>query len=413
MRCSEACAISSPIVWAELIAPRFPILRDVLAAADRTFDHQRNTWKAGHVRIIQIIPTLDQAGAEKQMVALACRLPADQFDIAVCVLSRLGPLAEPLKQSGIEVTLIGKRSKLDPVALWKLRHYLVERKPDLVHTWIFAANSYGRLAARLARVPHIIAGERCVDRWKHWHELAIDRYLARFTDRIATNSQGVVDFYAERGIPREKFIVIPNGISLPDIATSTRAELLAELGLDHDVRLVGAVGRLWPQKRYIDMIVATDLLKSIRDDVHLVVFGEGPERTRLERLTHELRLTDRVHWMGHRSDVDRWLPHLDCFWNTSGYEGQSNALMEAMAWGIPVVVSDIPGNRDLVVNGESGLVFAVGDRAHLAALTRHILDDRELARRLGQAARKRMQDEFSVEHMVARYSELYRSVMEK
>ncbi|GIW94066.1 MAG: glycosyl transferase family 1 [Pirellulaceae bacterium] len=362
------------------------------------------------MRIVQIIPTLDQAGAEKQMVLLASRLPRDRFDVHVCVLTRLGPLERQLKEAAIEVTLIGKRGKLDPVAMGRLYRYLVRLRPDLVHTWIFAANSYGRLAARWAGVPLIVAGERCVDRWKSGYQLAIDRYLARFTHRIATNSQGVVDFYVQHGLPQEKFVVIPNGIEVPRAAGSSREELLRELGLPSGIRLIGAAGRLWPQKRYPDMIVATDLLKVLRDDVHLLVFGDGPERVRLERLTEELRVNDRVHWLGHRSDLDRWLPHLDCFWNASGYEGQSNALMEAMAWGIPVVVSDIPGNRELVTDGRTGLVFPVGDRTQLAALTRRVLDDPEWARQLGQAARACMLREFSVEKMVERYIRLYESM---
>jgi glycosyltransferase involved in cell wall biosynthesis len=163
------------------------------------------------IRIVHIIPTLDQGGAEKQLALLATRLPRDEFDVHVCILTRTGPLAEPLRQHDIPIHAIDKQWKLDPAAYWRLRRLLRHLRPDLVHTWLFAANSYGRQAAFACGVPRVIAGERCVDRWKVWHELAIDRHLARRTYRIATNSLGVVDFYVGHGITRDKFEVIPMG----------------------------------------------------------------------------------------------------------------------------------------------------------------------------------------------------------
>ncbi len=365
------------------------------------------------MRVLHIIPSLDRAGAEKQLMLLARGLPRGEFDVQVCVLTRLGPLVDPLREAGIDVVCIDKTWKVDPAAYWRLKREITRRRPDLVHTWIFAANSYGRQAARAARVPHIVASERCVDRWKSWHELAIDRYLARFTDCIVTNSSGVREFYAEHGIPAEKFVVIPNGILPPPPAATggTREELLAELGLPAHVRLIGAVGRLWPQKRYKDIIWAADLLTVIHDDVHVLVLGDGPERERLERFAEHVQVKNRVHFLGHRSDVTRFLPHFDVFWISSGYEGQSNSVMEAMSWGIPVVASDIAGNRDLVVHDETGFLYPLGDRAKLAGYTQLLLDDPARGQALGAAGRARMLREFSVEKLVERQADLYRRVI--
>jgi glycosyltransferase involved in cell wall biosynthesis len=378
------------------------------------------------LRILQIIPSLDQAGAEKQMVLLATGLARPEFDVHVCALTRLGPLAEPLREGGIAVESIEKRWKVDPAAYYRLRRLIQRLQPDLVHTWIFAANSYGRQAALGAGVKHVLAGERCVDRWKAWHELAIDRHLARKTDWIVTNSSGVRDFYVEHGLPREKFVIIPNGIRVADIPaamgqggatpgssrSAERQQLLEELRLPAHARLIGAVGRLWPQKRYKDLIWAADLLKVIRDDTYLLVVGEGPERERLERFREEVQIEDRVRLLGHRPDVPRILRQLDCFWLGSGYEGQSNSLMEAMATGIPVIATNIPGNQDLIEQGVSGFLVAVGDRAGFARWTNTLLDDQPLARKIAAAARDRMASQFSVERMVERYSDLYRQTLQ-
>ncbi|MBC7857135.1 MAG: glycosyltransferase [Pirellulaceae bacterium] len=367
-------------------------------------------------RILQIIPTLVRGGAEKQLTLLATGLARKGWDLHVCVLTHTGPLEEQLRQAGVPLTFIDKRWKLDPFAYRRLKREIQRLQPDVVHTWLFAANAYGRQAAFAAGVKHVVAGERCVDPWKGTTQLTIDRYLAKRTERIITNSSGVRDFYAGKGLPAEKFTVIPNGISPfapPAEQVVTRDQLLEELGLPQDARLIGAIGRLWPQKRLKDIVWSADLVKCVRDDGHFLIIGDGPQRRRLERYAEQASVPEMVHFLGERSDVPRILPHLDLLMLASGYEGQSNAIMEAMSAGVPVVASDIPGNRDLVVNGETGFLVDVGDRAALAQKALMILSDPELASRLGSAGRERMLCEFSIERMLERHEELYRSLCGK
>jgi glycosyltransferase involved in cell wall biosynthesis len=382
------------------------------------------SWAVGHSnvetatlgcklsRILLIIPTLDRGGAAKQLALLACGLKARGWDVHVCCLTRGGAWQETLAAASVPVTIIGKPWKLDPLAYFRLRRFIAELKPDLVHTWLFAANSYGRLAALSAGVKHVVAGERCADPWKRAWQLQIDRYLARRTERIVTNSAGVVEFYAQKGLPREKFAVISNGIEPHEPQASTsREDLLKELNLPAGARLIGAVGRLWPQKRYKDLIWAMDLLRCVHDNVYLLIVGNGPQRWRLERYASQVADEDVIQFLGERDDVPRILPHLSCFWLGSAYEGQSNAIMEAMSAGLPVVASDIPGNRDLVVDGETGFLVRLGDRAGFAARTSELLKNPEFAQRLGDASQQRVEREFSVARMIDRHEELYRSLL--
>jgi glycosyltransferase involved in cell wall biosynthesis len=318
-----------------------------------------------------------------------------------------------LQAHDVPAANIGKSWKIDPAAYYRLRRHIRRLKPALVHTWMFAANCYGRQAAWSVGVRHIVAGERCVDRWKAWHELALDRRLARITERIVVNSAGVQDFYVGHGLPSDKFVVIPNGVERFEPGGGlSRGQLLAELNLPEDARVIAAIGRLWPQKRIKDLIWAADLLKVIRNDTHLLVIGDGPQRWRLERFRDQVEIRDRVHFLGQRDDVPRLLPHLDCLWLGSGYEGQSNAIMEAMAAAVPVVATDIAGNRDLVKPGETGYLAPVGDRAGFARFTNLLLNDPELAQRLGRAGQKRIREEFPVEKMVQRHVALYRQLVE-
>lgn len=364
------------------------------------------------IRVLQIIPSLDRCGAEKQLTLLATGLPRDRFDVHVCALTRGGPLEQPLREAGIPLTIIGKSWKIDPLAYARLRRLIVRLRPDIVHTWIFAANAYGRWAARSAGVPHVVAGERCVDRWKHGLELALDRYLARHTQRIVTNSSGVRDFYAAHGIAADKFVLIPNGVP-PHVQNEPkpREALLAELGLPATARLIAAVNRLWPQKRVKDLIWAADLLRIVNPNAHLLIIGDGPQRWRLERYREQCETTDCVHFLGARDDVPNLLPHCECLWLASGYEGQSNAILEAMAAGLPVIATDIPGNRDLVAPDQTGCLVPVGDRAAFARRTISLLDNPELAARWGAAGRQRVLSEFSVARMVARHAALYEELV--
>ncbi|MEN6558754.1 MAG: glycosyltransferase [Thermoguttaceae bacterium] len=363
-------------------------------------------------RVLLLIPTLDRSGAEKQLCLLAEGLPRDEFEVGVCALTRGGPLEERLAKAGVPTTVIGKRWKFDPMAFWRLRQFVGQWRPELIHAWMFAANTYGFAAARRCGVPHFLVGQRCVDPWKSRLQLAVDRRLAVCADRVVVNSEGVRDFYVGHGAPADRVCVIPNGVRIPEPPIGTRRQLLAELQLPETAKLVGLVGRLWPQKRVKDAIWAADLLKVIRDDVHLLVIGDGPERDRLRRFRDLCEIQDRVHFLGHRNDVPRLLPHFDVLWSSSGYEGQSNVILEAMASGVPVVATDIPGTRELVVAGETGFLVPVGDRAALTKWTHRLLNDSALASRMAAAGRARAQAEFSVERMVERHVELYRAVLE-
>lgn len=358
------------------------------------------------------------------MVLLARGLPKDEFELRVCTLTRDGPLAEELQKDGIPIVSIGKRWKIDPMAYRRLKACIREFQPDLVHTWIFAANSYGRRAAIECGVPKIVAAERCVDPWKTGLHFRIDRALAKKTDRIFTNSSGVRDFYAEKGFDPQLFTVIPNGIAPPSAASPAnepekKLALLRELDIpvEGNPFVIGIVARLWPQKRIKDAIWSCETLKFSTLNYHLLIFGDGPERERLLRYRDALGLTDRVHFLGHRSDVARFLPHFDLLWCTSEYEGQSNSIMEAMCAGVPVIASDIPGNRDLVLDAQTGVLvpeFGADFRRRRSKFVEHslrLLNDPEKRLAMGKAAQNRIRENFGLEIMVQRYTEAYRALL--
>lgn len=369
-------------------------------------------------RILHVISSLDRAGPQKSLAQLATGLPASEFDVHVCALSAGGPVEGDLRAANIPVTVLGQRFSLDPFVYWQLQKLIRQLQPDVVQTWDFAANTHGRAAARSVGVKHVVGVESCVDPWRPLHHLAIDRRLARRTSKLVVPTAAVREFYISKGIAAEKVITIAGGVepdnqAAGDVPTdsASRAALLDELGLPLDARLIGAVGSLTPRKRLRDPLWATDLLKVIRDDVHFLIIGDGPERTSLLRFRDNVEIRDRVHLLGHREDVPRLLAHLDLLWHASGYEGLPYAVMEAMAAGLPVVATDIPGNRELVMPEETGFLVPIGNRAALARKANTLLDDDELRARMGEAGRARVQAQFPTAMMLDAYVALYRDLL--
>ncbi|MCA9116553.1 MAG: glycosyltransferase [Planctomycetaceae bacterium] len=365
-------------------------------------------------RILLVIPTLDRSGAEKQLTLLATHLPRDQFELHVVALTRGGPYAETLRQHGIPLTILGKRFRFDPLALYRLRRLIREYQPDVVHSWLFAGNSYCRMVAGGPGQPPVMVAERCVDSWKAGWQLWLDRRQIDRTARLVGNSRAVADFYLSQGFPADRVQVIPNAVEsndlLDDQAATTRAAVLQEFDLPPEARVVACTGRMARQKRITDLVWAFQVLRQCTENVYFLVVGDGPERPRCERLAVEFDCQHLCRFVGHREDVPRLLQAVDVLWLASDFEGQSNSLMEAMAAGIPVVASEIPANQELIENGVNGYLVSVGDSVGFSQFTDRLLNDAGLSRRVGAAARQRMREEFSIEKMVQAHVEAYEEI---
>jgi len=362
------------------------------------------------IRVQLLIPTLDRSGAEKQLALLATRLPRDEFEVEVVALTRGGPYEVTLREADIPVTVIGKCCKFDPFALRRLNQLIRERQPDILHTWLFAANTYGRLAVGSRPQPKIVVSERCVDSWKARWQLWFDRKLISRTDRLIGNSRAVVDFYRNVGVPDNRLPVIRNGVEIPAETARSRDSVCDELNVPNSAKLVGFVGRLAPQKRLKDLIWAFHLLVSVQPDTYFVIVGDGPERAQLEKFAADIPTKGQVRFTGHRDDAGDIMRHFDTFWLASEFEGQSNSLMEAMAANVPVVASDIAPNRELVTHEETGLIVPVGDKATFAMAVDRLLKEPDLAAGLATNAERQMREEFSVDAMINAHAALYREL---
>jgi glycosyltransferase involved in cell wall biosynthesis len=358
------------------------------------------------LKVLQLIPTLDRSGAEKQMVMLAKGLPRDRFQVEVATLTRLGAFEAELSAAGIPVTTIGKRFKLDLLALVRLTRFLKAQKFDVVQTWIFAANTYGRVAARLAEVPVVVVAEMAVDLWKGRSERFIDRCLSTWCDRLVGNSHAVVDFYRKLGVPDNRLAMIYSGSADESLAVDSHA-VRTELGFGPEAPLVLFAGRLAEQKRVDDLIKAIDLLQHVEPDLRTVIIGEGPLRDHLEETARAYDLDGRLLFLGHRDDVPRLMVAANVVVLPSAYEGLPNVVLEAMRLRKPVVATAAPGTTEAVVDRETGLLVPVGNVMLLARAIRKVVRDPILAKRLGEAGRARIDTHFQVDTMIAQFTQLY------
>jgi glycosyltransferase involved in cell wall biosynthesis len=358
-------------------------------------------------RIVFVIPTLDRSGAEKQLMLLATGLPRDEFEPHVVTLTRGGPYAADLQAAGVPIHPIDKRWKLDLGALGRLRRLLRDLQPAIVQSWLFAGNAYARFALGKHPRCRVIVSERCVDSWKSGWQLQIDRWLINRTDCLVGNSASVAAFYEEQGFPPARIRVIPNAVIPPNIDPQRRQFLRKQLDLPENAFLAGFVGRIAPQKRLQDLLFAVETLRHIRP-VYLAVLGDGPERQRMVDFAEAIHCPDNVRFLGHREDAVDWYSAFDAFCLPSSFEGMSNSLMEAMAAGLPVLVSDIPPNKELVTHDVDGYHVKTGDPTGYAQFLRKLIDEPATAQRLGQSARSKMLTDYSVAAMLERYAALYR-----
>ena len=357
-------------------------------------------------RILHIIGSLDYNGSATQLLLVAKGLKQQGFDVHVCVLDRHAPRLPEYEAAGIPTVVIPRRWSLDPLADWKLIRHVRRIKPDVVHTWNTIPGTFAAIASRR----RVIAGQYRLRRWQTGWESFVEQRSAKHVARFVTDSPTVRDWCVRNGLPAEKFAVVPGGIEPARASDISREELLRKLQLPADAKLIGVVGRLVPEKRVKDLIWAADLLRVLHDNLRVLIIGDGPSRAQLEEYARLASDLDHIRFLGGGNDAWRIMPHFDVLWNGGECVGQSSAILEAMAAGVPVVASDTPTNRELIVDGETGYLIPLGTRAGRAARARHtdqLFTDVELTTRQAHAARKRASESFSAEQVVKKHMEIY------
>ena len=271
----------------------------------------------------------------------------------------------------------------------------------------FGAVVAGRLTGRPVLVKLANSGTASdIARMRRGQQLALSRWMlptALKSDRFVALNSAIVSELREAGVPEDRIVEIPNGVAMKSTTV--------EPGLHDPVRLV-YIGRLHPQKGIDSAIRAVALLRSEAPEsaIEFKLIGDGPERGHLEELVATLGVSDSVRFLGIREDVSFDLEESDVFVLTSRVEGLSNALLEALAAGLPVVASDIPGNRDVIIDGENGLLVDPERPEDIAAALSRVMSDQALRDRLGRRGRRTVEQSYSIAATAERYMSLYREL---
>jgi glycosyltransferase involved in cell wall biosynthesis len=359
------------------------------------------------IRIVMLIESLDYdpGGAERLVVALATHLPADRFDVTVCTTRSVeGELLERVRSAGIRHLALDRRTRLDLLAWRRLIRFLREHRVDVLHAHMWGSNFWGGVIGRVCGVPAVVAHEHSwAYRGKPYRRFLDGYVIGRLVTVFLTvaNRDLMVEW---EHVPAQKVELMPNPyIPRPP---SVDGDLRAELGIGADVPLVGTAARMRPEKALDVLIDAFAGVSSAFPQARLLLAGDGPCRSRLERRVASLRYGDRVHFLGMREDIDVFLRALDVAAMSSSFEGSPLFGFECMAHEIPLVATAVGGLNDVFDHGRTALLVPAGDSDALAGAIVALLRDRGRGERIAAAAHAELEN-YTIESVVARYVALY------
>lgn len=361
-------------------------------------------------RVTHLIFSLEVGGMENGVVNLCNRLDPELFDTSICVMQAGGGLEERLDRDRVTLYEVRRNFGNDPTLPLRIAGQFWRRGVDIVHTHNWVTLFEGSVAKTLSRVPVMLHGEHGYPMEERPRNVKVQRFLwSKAATQLLTVSSELGDSMASlTGLPRDGIAVLPNGVDTTRFQPhpEDRVRLRAEFDLPAEGIMIGMVARLDPVKNHVGAIRALGKLRREGLDVHLALAGGGDLQESLETVAKEEGVDSHVHFLGFRTNVDKIYNALDIFLLNSHREGMSNTIVEAMASGLPVVATRVGANPESVVDGETGYLVPPDDSETLAT-TLGKLVDKDVRDRFSRAARQRIEENFSIDRMVERYTDIY------
>jgi glycosyltransferase involved in cell wall biosynthesis len=377
----------------------------------------------GRIRLVEFLTNFKFGGTERQVVNLVRALDRSRFDMHVACLGRYGEFLEDVEGCSVPVTEYPIRRLYGPTTLRRqaaFARYLRQHAVQVVHSFGFYANVFGVPAARAAGVPVVLASIRDTGDHLSPARKLVQRQVCRLADRVLVNAEAVRRSLISEGYAPYKIVRIPNGIDIsPFQAYRRRAGLRQELGVPEGVPVVAVLSRLNELKGVEYFLKAAAAVHSRLPDTHFLLVGDSAAdavgetyKRGLEAQAARMGLARRVIFTGFRSDIPELLAEVSVSVLPSLSEGLSNALLETMAAGVPVVATNVGGNPEIVEDGVTGLLVPPRDAYALAGAMLRLMASPELQTRLGWAGRRLVSRQFSLEQMARRTESLYLRALE-
>jgi len=367
------------------------------------------------IRLIHLVRTFRAGGMENGVANLVNHLDPQRFHSAIYVMADADGFAERVCDPS-QVVVLKQRAGNDPRIAFRLVRRFRQAQPAILHTHGWGTLLEGLMAAKLARVPIVVHGEHGSIETRR-RNIWAQRLAWPFADQLLSVSENHRRTLAATiGVPPERIKAIPNGVDLTRYRARSPSRILALRQRYHippDHLVLGSVGRLVEVKQYHHLLTAFAALQR-QDGVmpcRLVLIGDGPLRDKLTELAQQLGMQDHVHFLGHQDHVHELLNLLDIFVLTSRSEGMSNTILEAMATGLPVVATDVGGTRELVVDGQTGVLVPPQEPDQLAQALAVLLANPARRGEMGRQARQRVEDVFALPIMVRAYETLYEQLV--
>ncbi|MFL6725440.1 MAG: glycosyltransferase [Sphingomicrobium sp.] len=364
--------------------------------------------------ILLLARSLETGGAERQLVELARGLRTRGHSVTVAAFYKRGPLVAELESASIPLIDLRKRGRWDVIGFfWRARKLLRKMRPDVLYSFLGGANVIAALVARAVPKTRLVWSVRSADvdlskyDWLHTTIYLVERAISGAPDLIIANSNKGMDYAIAQGFPAFKFAIVPNGIDVARFSADPqiRSVQRASWGVADEQIAIGTLARLDPMKDHVTFLHAAALAARQRSDLRFLCIGDGAEEARLKSLVVELDITDRVTFTG-QADASAALNALDIACSSSITEGFPNAIAEAMACGLPCVVTDV-GDSAFIV-GDNGVVVPRSDPKALAAA---LLDQASrLVSHDAARARARIVGNFSVDAMIDRTAGLLQNL---
>ncbi len=358
------------------------------------------------MRILQCIPSMGGGGAERQLSYLAGELTSLGWEVHVALVAG-GPNLTRLQRGGAAIHQLTARRNHDPRILWQLLGVMDKIKPDLVQVWMVQMEIFGGVAAKLKRIPWIFS-ERCGEAaYPPSTKNRMRIVLASRANAVVSNSNWGDEYWQLHMGGRVARYVIRNALPLEEIGALPSADH-GQMGIEPGQRVILFAGRFSEQKNLRLLLEALRMVLS-RPKTVAVLCGDGPLRSDIERIIAEYGIADRVWLPGYIDNVWYWMKRADVFVFPALFEGHPNAVLEAMACGCPLVVSDIPAHREFL-DEESALLVRPHDAEGFAGAITSVLDASDVAAQRTHVARAKVA-RWSTRAIARQYDEMYREIL--